>query len=173
MKKLLSLIFALLLTCTVLSSCKKNTDVPEGMILASGESADYYLYIPDDWTVDLQTGATTAHVSSNDRSNVGAYSWMLEHTDDTVDTWHSQQLTDLEAGFANYTEESVRELTLDGVYAKEYVFTANLGAEARKYRQVAAVKEGYVYVVTYSSSPEFFDEHNSDFDDIIDQFRFR
>lgn len=173
MKRIISLLTALVLLCTILASCGRSSDAPDGMILASGDAADYFFYIPDDWTVDLQTGATTAHVSSTDRSNVGAYTWTLEYTDDTVDTWHTRQLEDLNAGFTDYAEESVRETTLDGVYAKEYVFTAKLGDEARKYRQVAAVKSGSVYVITYSTSPELFDEHNSDVDDIIEEFRFR
>ena len=173
MKRSLSLVIALIFVCTALFSCKKNDNVPDGMMLASGEAANYYLYVPDDWTIDLQTGATTAHVSSADLSNITASSWTLEHTDDTVDTWHESQLDALNAGFTDYAEESIRETTLDGVYAKEYVFTAKLGGEARKYRQIAAVKSGSVYVITYSTSPELYDTHNGDVDDVFAEFRFK
>lgn len=173
MKKIFSLILALGLLGTVLVSCKKAGDAPDGMMLASGNSANYFLYIPDDWTVDLQTGATTAHVSSSDRSNISASSWTLEYTDDTIDTWHERQLEALNAGFTDYAEESVTETTLDGVYAKEYVFTAKLGGEDRKYRQIAAVKAGCVFVITYSTTPELYDEHNGDVDDVFAAFKFR
>lgn len=173
MKKILSCAVALVLLCASLSSCGKNDGVPDGMILASGDAADYYMYIPEDWTVDLQTGATTAHVSSSDRSNVGACSWLLEYTDDTVDTWHERQLEDLTAGFSDYNEESVTETEIDGVYAKEYVFTARLANEERKYRQTAAVKGGSVYVITYSTTPELFEEHSGEAYKIVEEFCFR
>ncbi len=173
MKKIITLTLALALLCASLASCGDSDEAPDGMLLASGDAADYYMYIPEDWTVDLQTGATTAHVSSADRSNVGAYTWTLEYTDDTVDTWHERQLEDLTAGFSDYNEESVTETELDGVFAKEYVFTATLGGEARKYRQTAAVKGGHVYVITYSTTPELFDEHSDEAYRIVEEFRFR
>lgn len=174
MKKLLTLAICAILLCATLASCGKSDDgVPDGMMLASGDAANYYMYIPEDWTVDLQTGATTAHVSSSDRSNVGAYSWTLEYSDDTVDTWYERQLEDLKAGFGDYKEESVSDTVIDGVNAKEYVFTATLGGEARMYRQTAAVKSGYVYVITYSTTPELFEEHSSDAYRIVEEFRFK
>lgn len=171
MKRIISIIALLAVLCTVLVSCKKEGDTPDGMILASGEGAKYYLYIPEDWTVDLQTAVTTAHVS--DLSSVSASTWTLQNPADTVDTWHESQLESLNAGFTDYAEVSVSDSILDGVYAKEYVFTAKHGGEDRKYRQVAAVKSGCVYVITYSTTPELFDEHNGDVDDILAEFRFK
>ena len=175
MKRFISAIVVLLLICTALTACKKAGDAPEGMMLASHEDkANYFFYVPDDWIIDLQTGATTVHVSSKDLSSVSVTTWLLEHTDDTVDTWYENQREGLNAGFTDFTEESVRETTVDGVYAKEYTYTAKLGGgEERKYRQVAAIKSGTVYVISYSTTPELFDEHNSDVDDIIEEFRFR
>ena len=173
MKKIISVALSLVLLCSLLVSCNRSGDAPDGMKLASGEKADYYLYIPEDWVIDLQTGATTAHVSSTDLSNVTASSWTLEYSDDTVDTWHERELEGLNAGFDDYKEESVRETTLDGAYAKEYVFTAKLGGKDRKYRQIAAIKGTSVYAITYSTTPELYDEHNDEADDIFAQFRFR
>lgn len=174
MKRIIALFTALLLITVALTSCKKAGDAPDGMKLASHEDkANYFLYVPDDWTIDLQTGATTVHVSSQDLSSVSVTTWLLEHTDDTVDTWYESQRDVLNMGFTDFAEESVRETTVDGVYAKEYTYTAKLGGNERKYRQVAAVKSGTVYVISYSTTPELFDEHSSDFDDILTEFRFK
>lgn len=172
MKKLLTTALCLII-CINLASCGKSDDVPDGMQLASGDAANYYLYIPEDWTVDLQTGATTAHVSSSDRSNVGAYSWALEYTDDTVETWYERQLEDMSAAFEDYAEQSVTDTVMDGANAKEYVFTAKLGGEERIYRQTAAVKGGTVYVITYSTTPDLYEEHSDDAYRIVEEFRFK
>ena len=170
MKRFTALAVMLVMLCTVLVSCKKDTTVPDGMKLASGDAASYYLYIPEDWVVDLATAATTAHVSQTDRSNISVSAWSLENADDTVDVWYDTAVEELKVSHTDFEEVSVTENTLSGVYAKDYVFTAKLGGEARQYRQVAAVRSGVVYVLTYSTTPELFEEYLDEVDSIIAEF---
>ena len=174
MKKLISAA-AILIAALSIVSCSNSTDdsnIPEGMIRASGEAASYILYIPDDWQVDLQTGVTTAHVSSDDPSNISAAAWELEHTDDTIDTWWEVNLAELENAFTDYTEIYSGDTELGGIPAKEYIYTAKLGGAEYKYMQVAAVRSGSVYVITYTALPEVFDSHTDEVSEILDAFRF-
>ena len=163
-----------ILACLALVSCGSEAGVPDGMKLASGEAADYLFYVPEDWVIDLQTAATSAHVSSDDRANVSVMSWELEHTDDTVETWWEVNLESLKEGFTDFTEESRTEDVLDGQPAVKYVYTAKFGADTHKYLQVAAVKNGVVYVISYDAFPaDSFDAHAEEVDSIIAGFRIK
>ena len=171
MKRLTALTVVLLMLCTLLTSCKKDTTVPDGMKLAStNEAATYCLYVPKDWVVDITTAATSAHVSESDKSNVSVMAWSLPNTDDTVDDWYEIASEELSVSFTDFEEISATETTMGGVYAKDITYTAKLGGEARKYRQVGAVKSGVVYVLTYSTTPDLFDKYLDDVDDIIAEF---
>ena len=82
---------------------------------------------------------------------------------------------------------SEEETVLDGAAATKFVFTGSLvhenengGAEDKetfKFMQVAAVKSKTlsapeVYVITYTSSPEVYDDHIEEVGKMIDEFRF-
>ena len=61
MKHILTLILAL--SVLFLTGCDRDANAPTGYKTASGEAADYYFFVPDDWTVDMATGATSAYCS--------------------------------------------------------------------------------------------------------------
>ena len=65
MKKIIAAV-ALILTAVFAVSCSgKKSDVPDGMKLASDpKSASYTLYVPEDWTVDVQNSSTRAYCSA-------------------------------------------------------------------------------------------------------------
>ena len=50
---------------------------------------------------------------------------------------------------------------------------ASDGADHFRFRQVLAVKDSLVYVLTYSNVADRFDEHTQDFSDIIGYFKFK
>ena len=80
--------FALTLTLSA-ASCK-NTDEyapPAGYTLASNENADYCLYVPDKWTVDMSTAAAGAYYSATDPSSVSVMGWELQNYDSSLDEW--------------------------------------------------------------------------------------
>ncbi|MBQ4606920.1 MAG: hypothetical protein IJB15_09440, partial [Clostridia bacterium] len=62
MKRFLTL--ALALAMLTMTGCGADADAPTGYKTASGEAADYAFFVPDDWTVDLTTGATSAYCST-------------------------------------------------------------------------------------------------------------
>lgn len=157
---------ALLLAMTVLlPSCGKDGefDIPNGMIAAfDPEVTDYYLFVPDEWTVDLTTAASGAYYSNSDPSGVSMMVWEMENVDSTLDDWWTTNETDLTMVFDNYTLESKENTTINGNYAQKYVYTADLGENHYKIMQIGVLKNTKVYMFTYTSLAELYDSHLED-----------
>jgi hypothetical protein len=174
MKNILTkLILILLLAGMTLSlaSCNKNNDeyaAPSGFMTASAESADFYFYVPDDWTVDYTTAAAGAYFSASDPSSVSVMAWDLEYSDTTVDEWWELNQGEIEAVFQNFNLESEENTTINSLYAKKYTYTADLGDFSYKIMQAACVKNSTVYLFTYTSLPENYDAHIEEVNQMLD-----
>lgn len=174
MKKILSIILVLVFALTLMTACGKKADAPKGMKLASGDAASYSLFIPKDWKIDVQTGYTAAHVSEEDKTNVSVTVYDLEHTNSTVDEWWEVNSADFAVVCTDYKEIRIgADTVLDGVNAKEYVYSAKLGSAEYTYHQVAAVTDsGTVYVITYTTTPDKYESHLETFNKITSEFKF-
>ena len=156
--KLLLILFALTLS---LSACgKKGADgAPTGYVAATDEQADFTFYVPQKWTIDYSTAAAGAYYSASDPSSVSVMAWELPNADTTLDDWWQINRGELESVFSNFTPESEENTTVDGLYAKKYVYSASIGGYDYRFMQVAVIKGPSVYLFTYSSQPENFDSH--------------
>ncbi len=192
MKRIVSIILAavILLSCAMLASCGSDKDedgTPKGMKLISAESASYKFYVPTTWQADVASGATTAYYSLTDTSSVSVMVFTLENSDSDVSDWWKSFLSDFKNVYNDFELISEEEAVLDGAAAAKFVFTGSLvhkdeksGAEDKetfKFMQVAAVKtkklsSPEVYVITYTSSPEVYDDHIEEVTKMVDEFRF-
>lgn len=163
-KKYMAAAILLALT-TLFTACGNNSDVdvPHGMILSCDpEITDYLLFVPQQWTVDLTTSASGAYYSNSDPSGVSMMVWELENTDTNLDDWWTINETDLQMVFQNYTLESKENTTVDGNYAQKYVYTADLGENQYKIMQIGILKNGKIYLFTYTSLANLYDSHLED-----------
>ena len=171
MKRFLTL--ALALAMLTITGCNADADAPTGYKTASGEAADYAFFVPDDWTVDLTTGATSAYCSTEDPSSISVMAWELPNTDTTLDEWWEMNLEDISMVFRNLDVAAPETLTLDGVHAQKYVYTADLGEFSYKIQQTAAIKGGSVYLVTYTSLADTYDAHLEEVNNMLSFFLFK
>ncbi len=170
MKRILTILLAA--SMLVFTGCA-DADAPTGFKTASGEAADYSFFVPDDWTVDQVTGATSAYCSTEDPSSVSVMAWELPNTDTTLDEWWAMNLEDISRVFQNVEAAAPETLTLDGVHAQKYVYTADLGEFSYKIMQTAAIKGGSVYLVTYTSLADTFDTHLEAVNQMLSFFLFQ
>lgn len=173
-KRLAALLLGLTVALLSLASCSKKGefDPPTGWQLASDEAADFYFYVPDNWTVDYSTAAAGAYYSASDPSSVSVMAWELPNTDTSLDDWWELNRGELEKVFSDFNLESEENITLtpDSLYAKRYVYTAELGGYAYRYMQAAAIKGTSVYLFTYCSVPENYDAHLENVEDMLGFF---
>ena len=178
-KKILVLVVIFAMTLTFVS-CAQNTDpsgAPSGYQLASDEQLDYKFYVPQTWTVDQNKGVSAAYVS-DDRSSVSFMSFALSESAIEVSAsgTSSQQLDSFWKKYADMfkTTYSDMEYITEGVNrliancaSKTYVYTANVTGNPYKFMQVTALKDGIVYLFTYTAKSENYDSHIDDVEGIL------
>ncbi len=157
MKRLLALLLAVLTVALLMAGCARDPEIPNGMKEASDPSInDFRLFVPEDWVVDLQTGAVSAYCSPKDPSSVNVMAWSVS-AGYTPDQWWETSQREISQVYADFQLESVTDTSLDGVPAKQFVWSASLGSSRYRFLQVTAVRNSgllsgmSVYVFTFGS----------------------
>ncbi len=177
-KRILVSFMAVVMTALCFASCSKvDSEVPEGMKEASGDSVDYNFYVPSTWTCDVANGATTAYYSETDRSNVNVMTFSVTYSDDTLADWWKSYETDFQTVYTDFEVISSENIILDGVAALKTVFKGTLEGYEYQFMQVAAVKDVFlskpqIYVFTYTSVPEVYASHVEEVQTMLDAFDF-
>lgn len=179
MRRVLSVLLIVLALCA-LSSCSGKGDVPKGMKLASDTSiVDYSLFVPEKWIIDASDGKTMAHVSETDRSSVSVAQWNLTNDISSIESWWENYKEQIGEAFTDMTVTTEGEKTVvDGKAASKYVYSAKLGENKYPFMVVATVRNGSIYVITYTSIGEIDDENSlfsknlATVNSIIENFRF-
>ncbi len=174
-KRIISIIAAFAIAAAVLTGCSdKDPSVPDGMKLASDpELATYSFFVPESWSVDTHDASTRAYCSGADRSFIMVMTGDLQYSDPTVESWWESGLTELKALYQNF-EISVEgeEAKLGGEDARKYVYSGDFGETSFKYTQVAAIKTGVIYIVTYGATVDKWESHLDEVNKMIENFRF-
>ncbi|HHW24826.1 MAG TPA: DUF1795 domain-containing protein [Clostridiales bacterium] len=168
---------AIFLALAVLFGCKAEDLgewVPAGMKKISTDMVEYDLYIPKDWEEDISTGVVTAYVSSADRSSISMIAFDLEDPNQTVDEYWENNKGAFTSFFTDMQFEAEGEATvLGGVAARKYVYTASASGVPYKFMQVICIKEGTVYVFTYTAMAEKYELHLPSVEKILENFSFK
>lgn len=158
LKKFAVTVIAVLLCATALMSCGDKAE-HSGYKLASGESGDFDFYVPQSWTVSMTQGTVAAYCSSADASSISVMPGELEHADSTVDDWWESYESEFSEIYSDYTLIEAKDDSLGGNAAKTYVFSAKLGDNEYHFEITATVKGSYIYMLTFTSTPDKYENH--------------
>ena len=162
--------------CLALFACQKTpteVDVPHGMILASSDIVDYYLFVPQGWRVDMSGGMVSAYKSAEDPTSVSVMTWETPYADDTpADVWEMYK-GEFESVFSDFTVESSTSMLLDGGAAEKYVYTGTLAGNTFRYTQVITVRHSAAYLITVTEITSSTADHTEDITAILDNFRWK
>lgn len=173
MKKLISLILALVLGIAALSSCQKaDVDIPDGYQLASNEVCDFDFFVPETWKLSLSDGTVAAYCSPSDPTSISVMPGELEHTDTTVDDWWADYQTDFTGTFDEFTVISQTDATLGGAPGKCYSFTAKLGENSYRFEITAVIYQARLYMLTFTSIDSMYENHTETLADVKEFFKF-
>lgn len=176
--------------------------VPGGMQRISPSTVDYYLFVSEDWKADISTGVVTAYRSDTDPTNICMMSFGLKDMTMTYSEYWDSYENQFKAIYDNFEMVEESETLLGESSAGKYVYTATFfgGSSEKeadettaadtiadegnaedgasdgvdyKFMTVVTVKNGSVYILTYTSLASSYDNNISDFTEVIRNFRFK
>ena len=176
MKKLsvIALVLALLMCLSAFSACGKDDDkAPKGMVLASSEHVDYRMYVPENWKVDKSDLYTSAYFTTGaDATSISVTAYGVSGNEAKVDDWWKGFEEEIKAVYADMSKVKKSDAVLGGVEGKEYSFSAKLADQEYNFIITAVVRNYYVYYITYTSTPEYYEKHLEERTQVIEAFEF-
>lgn len=177
MKKVIGLA-ALILTVVLAFSACSDSDVPDGMqLVRGGEELGYYFYAPKEWTPDSRGDISSVHVSSLDNSSVTVTSVAeseeikeIENTQDAMKKYFTDDMQLLPYSGEIKIVESGTECLWGGKTAYRFVYEfkeTDASGETEvsfKAMQLLARRGGEIYILTYQSTTEAFNDEKTYYD---------
>ncbi len=190
MKRILCLTLALV-SIFMLAACSRDKgEAPVGMKNAASDVADFYLYVPDDWTVntgknDLMASATVSDSDSSNITMIGFADGAEEY--DSIDSFWNYYKDEFENRiFDKVTDEESSEikssftLTNEGEEilintnaAKKYEYSGKIAGSEFSYMQVIIMKNNVFYIFTFTSTPDLYSKHKDTVNKLLDYIEFK
>ncbi len=192
MKKIVSLILVSVMCIFALSACANDGETPNGFKNASNEACDFDFYVPETWTVSQSSGTVAAYCSPSDPSSISVMPAELEHADSTVSDWWDGHKADFETVYDSFTMIGEKNVTMGGIKGKTYTFTAKLLGKSDKaegtdtpaatesgtktvtyyFSITAVVRHSRLYMMTFTSTEDLYENHTDTLAKVIEHFKF-
>lgn len=191
MKRFISVILFVVMLACVFTGCGEKSDIPEGYKLASNESCDFDFYVPQNWTVSLSSGTVSANTNAmRDSTSISVMPGSLSSGITSLDEWWKSYVPEFQRVFGEMSEVTVTDCTLDGVEGKCYTFTASLGDPAAEtaettegtasadkptvyyYEITAVIHHSRIYMMTFTSTDELYENHTDTLAEVKEYFKF-
>jgi len=166
-KKISALLLALLM-CVAMVACS-NDGAPDGMKKVTLEGEPFILYVPESWTDNCSSGISSAFYSNMDNILVTAR-YFTPSSEKSLDE-HVNALSDSYAAtlplFALVSREAA---VLGGENAVQLVYTADVNGRSYTYRQLIALYNGDVVLLTFYCPTDRYETQNEQFSSIAEVF---
>lgn len=197
----LCLCLALLLgmtSCVQIGS--EDEEVPEGMQIASASGADFRLYVPTTWVVNVAYGVSGAYRDLTRQSTVSMTKYPITEAWSTALEALTAESTENEGNgisaiaprlrwfFENECLRPVRETALDHAVtldepncgtdildqteAGRWCYSALVNGKTYRYQQLVTEREGAFYVFTFTAESEMYEQYLGDVEKMLDAFCF-
>ncbi len=173
---------SLLIICVMLVSffvtgcAASNSDIPDGMQLASTDGAEFCLYVPTSWMLNTESGMSGAYYSISQKTVVYANAY-TDVDCETVEQFWGKTAARYDAEYKNFKNDveggSGDAATLGDKNAKKYVFEATIDGDEYKIAQYIAQNEGKFFVFTYSAEKENYEQHLTTVEAMAKVFSFK
>lgn len=166
-----ALVIAAMLACGALASCGEKAEHP-GYKLARGDADDFDFYVPQSWTVSMTEGTVAAYCSPADPSSISLMPGELEHADSTPDDWWAAYESEFSSIYTDYSLIEAKDDSLGGCAARTFVFSGKLLDNEYHFEITAAVRSGRIYMLTFTSTPDKYENHADTLADVKEFVKF-
>lgn len=150
---------------------KVDKKTPEGMKIASFDSAQYVFYAPLGWECDLTGKLTEAHTPDG-KANITVTAYALE-VEMTAEQYFIESEKIYKRDIKSYERLSEAKRKVGERDAISYTYKATYGGVEYRIMQTVFEYNAQIYSVTYTATAEVFDSHTVEVKTMLDAFRFR
>ena len=177
--RLLCTLLALCLLGGGLVACSQDKEIPDGYQYATCKGEYFLLFIPTQWTVNTESGVSGGCHSLMEGTAVSMTEVPFdkpsvegqEDTTATLEDFFNAHMAEI-ATLKGYKAEKEFDTTLGSYKAKDITYSATVGADVYRYRQVLTKVSGRFYLFTYSSKTDSFDRWLDTVDEILENIVF-
>ena len=167
---------ALLLLLLLSAASCSSLDPPDGMQLCSKDTLEYVFFVPNSWSVNAKTDATSAFISlgsdNKPKASVSVTSYGADVELDLDGYWDICE-EEYRKEFKSFTFIAESATVVAGKNAKEFVYTADFSGVTYKFSQTVFIDRGMFYIITYTARPDNYDAFRADLDAMRNAFTFR
>lgn len=171
----------LLLGALALCACSKKEpgDIPDGCLRAGNDAVDYTFCYAEDWQLDRNDGMiaikrNVGGTSSLAYASISVQGFTLADSSLGANNYWDQyraDLSDLYGDRIEFLSEKV-ETRLGGVIANRNRYTLSLSDVTYTFEQVLCVRNGVVYILTFTAPEGGYDSTIPCFETVLSTFDF-
>ncbi len=172
MKRIISLILVTVSLLCLFSCTQKDSEVPEGMALASVEGAPFKLFVPSNWTLNTHSGISSAYLNSMDIISVSA-DWMAAKEGETLESFYASALQSYKNEFLRFEVIDQSDITVDQRQAKKFTARLEFGGNEYKIMRVMIAHGGDFVIFTYKALTQnsLYDTYLENADIMLREFK--
>ena len=178
--RLLCTLLALCLLCGAFVACSKEAEVPDGYQYATCKGEYFLLFVPTQWTVNTESGVSGGCYSLMEGTAVSMTEVPFDKpsvegqadTTATLEDFYNAHMAEISALKGYASEKQFDNASLGGYKAKDITYSATVGEDVYRYRQVLTKVSGRFFLFTYSSKEDSFDGWLNTVDEILENVEF-
>lgn len=164
-------VFSLVCVLFVLSSCSAKQNPDNNTFAVTNDAVDFSFNVPSDWEY-IKNDAMVAVQNAQKNANISVTSFE-QPKDQSVNDYFEQYKETFKTAFKNMEIVYDNEIKADGIPARRITYTNDLGQDSFKCDMVIMSKNAVLYTVTFTTTPEKYDENVETFNSMLDSFKFK
>ena len=169
-KKMFIIALVLVAAITLFSCSGEDSEIPEGMQIASLEGEPFKLFVPKNWTLNSATGVSGAYLSSD--AGISVTVTAQDGVEGDLATLVEASVEEYKAVLENFELVSEADVVLDKRAAKKVVFSALYDGARYSFMRIFAKYEDDLVIFSYKAKADFFETYLPEAEGMLEVFKF-
>ena len=170
MKRFTALAAALILCLLCLVSCQKDGEVPDGMKIASHADEPFKLYVPDEMTINTDSGISSAFVTSPEKFIISARYYTPADANMTLEQYMQYCAEGYADSLDSFELKSIDSAVLSGADALKMSYSAKIDGVDYSCSQMSVSHKGDMVSLNFYLPVAFIDRYAQVMSDVTAAF---